>query len=173
MSVPLSAQFFSFGGKIGTPLNDAINNDGGKLTFNHSTGRYVIGPTVELRLPFGLGIEADALYRNYTLGGTVNQFEFPILAKYRFPGLLFRPFVAAGPSFNHVSDPGLTSITRLHATSSGFALGAGAEVKAVLIRISPELRYTHWGNQNITLASLNSGLSSSQNQLEILVGISF
>jgi hypothetical protein len=31
--------------------------------FASSGSRYLIGPAVELRLPFGLGIEADALYR--------------------------------------------------------------------------------------------------------------
>jgi hypothetical protein len=172
LAAPLPAQPFSFGAKIGAPLTDAIDDVGGKNTFNHSTDRYVIGPMVELRLPFGIGIEADLLYRRYTLGGTVNHWEFPILAKYRFPGPIVHPYVAAGPSFNHVSDPGLFQDVR-HSGSSGFALAGGVEVKALIIRLAPEIRYTHWTNTNIDLAPLNSGLSSSQNQVEFLVGITF
>ncbi|HEY2013762.1 MAG TPA: hypothetical protein VGH38_09695, partial [Bryobacteraceae bacterium] len=76
--------------------------------------RYIIGVTGELRLPFGLGVEVDALYRhlNYTdrittsvtTGistatavvtdrATASAWEFPILAKYRFPTKIARPYV--------------------------------------------------------------------------------
>jgi hypothetical protein len=172
-SLPLAAQPFSFGAKIGVPLTEAFNNDGGKFSFSHSTGRYIIGPTAEIRLPFiGLGVEADALFRRFNIGGDVNEFEFQILVKYRFPGLLIHPFVDAGPTFNYVSDPGLFGV-RLHESTAGVAIGGGLEVKALLIRLSPELRYTHWRNTNINLAPVNGGISSKQDQLEFIVGITF
>lgn len=171
--LPLAAQPFSLGAKIGVPLTEAFNNDGGKFTFSHNTGRYVVGATAEVRIPFiGLGVEADALYRRYDLAGTVNEFEFPILVKYRFPGLLIHPFVDAGPSFNYVAKSGSIDL-RLHSSSTGVAVGGGLEIKALIVRLSPELRYTHWRDRNVDLGPVNSGLSSSQNQLEFLVGITF
>ncbi len=174
LGLPLAAQPISFGVKLGTPLNDAFSDTGGKYFFSRGTDRYVIGPTIEIRLPFtGLGVEADALYRRYNIGGPINQFEFPILVKYRFPGLLVvHPFVDAGPSFNYVSDS-LTPTDVRHSGTTGIAIGGGLELKALIIRVSPELRYTHWGNQNISLSSRNSGLSSNQNQIQFLVGITF
>jgi Outer membrane protein beta-barrel domain len=168
----LCAQPFGFGLKVGVPLDDAfVIVESGRFPFSHSTQRFVIGPTVELRLPFHLGIEADLLYRRYNIGGTVNQWEFPILAKYRFSGApLVHPYVVAGPSFNHVSDPGMF-LDRPSASTAGVALGAGIEVKALLIRLAPELRYTRWKDKNISIGP--NSLSSNQNQVEFLVGITF
>ncbi|MDQ6758407.1 MAG: hypothetical protein M3Z32_00910, partial [Acidobacteriota bacterium] len=98
--LPVAAQPFSFGLRVGTPLDEAFTN-GGARNVLQETQRLVIGPTVELRLPFHLGVEADALYRRYTIGGTVNNWEFPILVMYRFSGApLIHPYIAAGPSFN-------------------------------------------------------------------------
>ena len=172
-ALSLSAQPVSFGLRAGTPLDDAFVNDGGKFSFSHDTQRLVIGPTIELRLPFHLGLEADALYRRYNIGGTVNHWEFPILVKYRFSGApLVHPFVNAGPSFNHVSDPGMF-LDRPNASTAGFTIGAGIEVRALILRLSPELRYTRWRDKNIDLAPSNSGLSSNQNQFEFLVGFTF
>jgi hypothetical protein len=169
----LPAQPFSFGIRAGTPLDEAFVNEGGKNLFSHDTQRLVIGPTVELRLPFHLGLEADALYRRYNIGGDVNHWEFPILVKYRFSGApLIHPYVAAGPSFNHVSDPGMF-LDRPNASTAGFTMGAGIEVRALILRLSPELRYTRWRDKNIDLGPSNSGLSSNLNQVEFLVGFTF
>src|ERR1035438_3816789 len=63
---------FSFGVKGGFPLTDPLSDD----TFNSvdvvthvfsASKNYVIGPMVELNLPFGLAVEADALYRPLNL----------------------------------------------------------------------------------------------------------
>src|SRR5579872_7567093 len=66
VGVSASAQPFSVGLKAGVPLTDFFNT-----VQNVSTtvpNRYIIGAEAELRLPFGLGVEVDALYRrlNYT-----------------------------------------------------------------------------------------------------------
>ncbi len=170
--MPVSAQPFSFGIRVGAPLDEAFTN-GGARNVLQETQRLVIGPTVELRLPYHLGVEADALYRRYTIGGAVNNWEFPILVKYRFGGApLVHPYVAAGPSFNHVSDPGMF-LARPNATTAGFTMGAGLEVRALLLRLSPELRYTRWRDKNIDLGPASGGLSSNQNQVEFLVGFTF
>ncbi len=90
------SQPLSFGIRGGVPLTDFVNAvDSGTLRFNTYTNRYIIGPTVEFRLPFGFGVEVDALYRrlHYSSGNTAlgvvtqnrttgDAWEFPVLAKY-------------------------------------------------------------------------------------------
>jgi hypothetical protein len=81
----------------------------GTINFNDNTRRYIFGPTFEVRLPFGLAIEVDALYRRFNynqfIGGVAgttsvstsgNAWEFPLLAKYRFKAPVARPFIAGG-----------------------------------------------------------------------------
>ena len=105
-----------------------------------TTNRYIVGPTAELRLPFGLGVEVDVLYRHFsynssgvigTIAGnltnldtTSGSWEFPILAKYRFKGKIVHPFVSAGVAWDTLS--GLTqtvtsvvnNVTKTTSTSS-------------------------------------------------------
>ena len=62
-------QPFSFGVRGGVPLTDFIDaakstNANGFLNYATHTDRYIIGVTGELRLPFGLGVELDVLYRH-------------------------------------------------------------------------------------------------------------
>lgn len=165
-ALPAGAQIVSFGVRGGVPLGDAYH----AVThppFPLSNNRWVVGPTVELHLPFGLGVRADALYRNYTVGGTVTQWEFPILASYTFhTGPVIHPFVDAGPSFNHIS----TVFTNLNPKgAAGFAIGGGIEAKFLFLRVEPEIRYTHWGHANFSY----QGITSNQNELEFLVGVTF
>ncbi len=71
--------------------------------------RYIAGPMVELGLPFGLGVEFDALYSREgyrssfgNFAGSIfsrergNSWEFPILLKYKLPVPIARPFVEVG-----------------------------------------------------------------------------
>ncbi|MCU1233801.1 MAG: hypothetical protein JWP63_1768 [Candidatus Solibacter sp.] len=191
------SQPFSFGIKGGLPMTDfvdAANNQ--NFTSAAYTNRYIIGPTVELRLPFGLGVEFDALYRHFgysTTGilagptttviatsATGGAWEFPLLAKYRFPGKFFRPFVDAGVSWDRLS--GLTQSVRgavanssfselTKDTSTGFVIGGGIDVKVLVIHLSPEIRYTRWGSGHFT--DPLGIITSKQNQAEFLVGITF
>ena len=196
------SQPFSFGVKAGVPLTDFLSTvQSPNFGFNSNTKRYIVGPTVELRLPFGLGIELDALYRrlDYTSSAnlvdvfisgstTGNAWEFPLLAKYRFPSKVLRPYVDAGIAWDTLS--GLTQTitqtvfpTRTTTTTTsnpaelnkntvtGFVTGAGLDVKVLLIHLSPEIRYTRWGAQHFL--SSNGGLQSNQNQAEFLLGITF
>jgi opacity protein-like surface antigen len=117
-TAPALSQPFSAGVKVGVPLTDLIHSaDTADFSYLAHTNRYIFGVTAELRLPFGLGVEVDALYRhlNYTGTGTIlgittttqtlsttaNAWEFPILAKYRFgaKGPL-RPYVVGGLAWN-------------------------------------------------------------------------
>ena len=167
LSAPAYCQLFSAGVKAGVPLNDAITG-AANATIPTSTDRYLIGPTIEVHLPFGLGVEADGLYRHYTLGSGVNDWEFPILAKYRFSKSAIHPFVDAGPTFNHVSDISLLPTTK-NTSVAGVSLGAGLDFKFLLLHISPEVRYVHWGSNNYTI----SGLKTGQNEGQFLVGFTF
>ena len=163
-------------------MNDFLNTARtGNLNYVSNTDRYIIGPTAELRLHFGLGVEADILYRHFSLTQTsatstlstdTGAWEFPILAKYRFSGTIIHPFIDAGIAWDKVS--GITqSISTFSTkdTTTGFVLGGGISVKVLLIRISPEIRYTRWGAKHFL--DLNGGFSSNQNQAEFLVGITF
>jgi opacity protein-like surface antigen len=193
------SQPFSFGIKGGVPFTDFLSTaESGRLVYTSVPNRYIVGAAAELRLPFGLGIELDALYRhlNYasnpgTTGVTVvssrttgNAWEFPLLAKYRFPGGIVRPYIEGGVAWDTLQglkqtiDSGRlgTSSTSAPAelnksTTTGFVIGAGLDIKALVIHFTPELRYTRWGARHFL--DPNGLLSSNQNQAEFLVGIVF
>jgi opacity protein-like surface antigen len=206
LSAPaLCAQPFGFGIKGGLPMNDFLDAARGQnFGFDTTTNRYIIGPMVELRLPFGLGIEANALYRHFgyssfsSTGGiaatitdartSASAWEFPLVGKYKFKGIpLLRPYVEAGVSWDHLT--GLTqAITTTvsniahssstsnpqelnHDTTRGFVLGAGIDIKALFIHITPEIRYTRWGAKHFIDPS--GLLNSNQNQGEFLIGLTF
>ena len=185
----------SFGVKGGIPLTDffsAVNSQSFSLGSN--TKHYIVGPTLELHLPAGFGIEVDALYRRMSYGGSsatvsatspssvgvkANGFEFPLLAKYTLRGKLAGPFVDAGYAFDTLS--GLTqtvaSKTGLSSTppsghfTKGFVMGGGLDLNLKLIHVTPEIRYTHWGSSR--LVDPYTLVKGSQNQGEFLLGITF
>ncbi|HEX4593680.1 MAG TPA: outer membrane beta-barrel protein [Bryobacteraceae bacterium] len=105
-----SAQLVSIGALGGVPFLD--QNQGGD-----ESRRYIVGPSVEFRLPAGFAIEVDALYRRtgntftFNFPGNVvpigspaltfqinrqrgNYWQFPVLGKY-----YFRPRTAAWQPF--------------------------------------------------------------------------
>ncbi len=161
------AQPISVGVKIGAPVTDAFDVVSGRANFLGDTKRLLIGPTVELRLPFGFGVEVDALYRRFEynfnsagfgLPGEIltaqtksGSWEFPLLAKYRTPFPLVKPYGVGGLTFNHLTGVKQT-LTCLggtcsrsfddvaHDTNVGLVLGAGIQVNALLLKISPEIR---------------------------------
>lgn len=188
---------FSFGVKGGVALTDAFEDN----TFSYPnrvatisirdyspSKDYLVGPFVELRLPFGLGVEADALYRplhfatasGIPAGTSVSTgvvsypesshvWEIPILAKYRLKFPVARPYVDAGPSFRSANGNGQFSASL---SNHGFAAGAGVDMKALLLHISPEIRYTRWGADSFPAGTVAPAYSN-KNQVELLVGIGF
>jgi hypothetical protein len=183
-----SAQHISVGVAGGVPLTDGLSDftsvSGAYRTLSDSK-EYIFGPMLEVRIPWNLAIEIDALYRpinvttnlvpNLLTGpassANVSTWEFPVLAKYRFTLPILTPFVEAGPSFRALgSELGYLS-------NRGLTVGGGAELKILKLRIAPELRYTHWGSDSLTAANVGSVLTihgpSKQDQAELLVGISF
>jgi hypothetical protein len=115
-----SAQLVSIGAKAGIPFLE--QNRGGD-----ESRPYIVGPSIEFRLPAGFAIEVDALYRRvgntiaFTFGGNVtpltapfiasyidrqrgNYWEFPMLGKYYFRPrtTAWQPFVGTGWAFRTV-----------------------------------------------------------------------
>ena len=155
-----------FGIKGGFPLTDAYTQS---AIVNAATNgkNYIVGPFAEIRLPFGLGVEGDALYHPVSLTNLTSTratWEFPILAKYRFslPVPLIKPLIEAGPAFRaHSSDlPNLTG--------NGFTFGGGVEFKLPVIRLSSDVRYTRWKS-----AGTGTNAFPNANQVELLFGIGF
>ena len=171
-----------------------------QFAFNSTTNRYIVGPTAELHLPFGLGVEFDILYRRFdyqgsgTLAGIVtsssatgNAWEFPLLAKYRLPTKMVHPYVDAGVAWdtlsgltqtitntvtNHTTTTTTSTPAELNTTATrGFVMGAGLSVKVLVIHVSPEIRFTRWGAQHFI--DPNGLLHSNLNQGEFLLGITF
>jgi hypothetical protein len=129
----------------------------------------------------------------YTDHLTANQWEFPLLAKYELKGFgPVRPFVDAGPVLRHltgISDtstylnyfPVVTSGTSVFSNSQevqnrnspGFAVGGGVTLKWWHLRVSPEIRYTHWGNNAFRTFLAEATATSNPNQTDVLVGFTF
>ena len=119
-------QIVTVGVKAGIPLTEALPHsyDFGDVL---DTGRWTVGPTIELRLIRGFSVEVDALYRTWRLSTTAafpavvdesgnqmpavaytnyqetNVWEIPLLLKYRFSAGRLRPFVTGGATFTHES----------------------------------------------------------------------
>lgn len=180
VSVGAFAQLpIGLGVKAGVPITDGVSKTQiGTNTFaSPDSKNYIIGPMVELRLPFHLAVEADALYRplnvaintgQVTTSSNYSTWEFPILAKYRFSFPIVHPYVEAGPSFR------TTASNISNFSSKGATVGAGVEVQALLLRIAPEFRYTHWASDSKSaVTGLLTPWTSKQDQVEFLVGFSF
>lgn len=198
-----SAEPFSIGVKGGIPINDFVNGTNtASGVLNSTTNRYIVGPELELNLPWGFGVEFDALYRHYNFQGfgvsgtadtrtSTGAWEFPLLAKWRVPIPVVHPFIDGGVSWDHLTGTGVTASSVFpgpltgpgvdNNTVFGYVGGAGVEFQAKHVRIEPEIRYTRWGTQHfvtpsgISTAGVTSAgaFSSNQNQLELLVGITF
>jgi hypothetical protein len=171
-------QKLSFGLKAGHPFEDVFKSGitlGSVLS--PSSGRYAIGPTLELHLPYRTSVELDLLYRPAQSGVsgssllskiTASEWRIPLLLKYRLRDGLVTPFAAAGPALRRFTGVANAS----GGGSAGVAAAAGLEGKFAIIRLSGELRYTRWGSASFS--SLVSGLARlDQNQVEALVGITF
>jgi hypothetical protein len=172
------SQQLSFGVLGGVPLTSAVIVNPSGFTFD-SARKGMVGGLVEVSLPFGLSVEGDVLFHPLNLEVGANPpppftaitvydykvFEFPVLAKARLTSGLLRPFVEGGPTFRGSPDT-------LNISHFGVTVGFGVELgKRRLLRVSPEVRYTRWGSDNLITAN---GVSGEQlNQVALLLGVSF
>jgi len=196
------SQPVTWGIKAGLPVTDllgttpyppnSIQND------TSTTNFYIIGPTVELRLPRNLSVEVDALFRHYRyqwylylIGdgdhttATGNAWEFPFLVKYKLPRGFLKPYIDGGVAVDVVQglSADVTHYTFLssttihtsspsdlvHRTSAGVVIGGGVDIHARFLHLSPEIRYTRWTSQHF----VNYLMNTNQNQVEFLLGITF
>lgn len=121
---------------------------------------------------------------------TAGSWDFPVLGQYRLPHFRsLRPYIKGGVSFRElggvstvtsttIQQPGLLPTRASNQTASTFGVprsntggvfGVGVALPFKFLQISPEIRYTRWGADSVP----NPLLHSDQNQLDILVGISF
>jgi hypothetical protein len=122
-----------------------------------------------------------------------NSWELPLLLRYnlRFPVL--HPFVEAGVAPRTISGkvavsdqtelstplgpppPFGPSVPLSHSPTVGFVAGGGLQFNLGYLGLAPQLRYTRWATAPVggLYYSLGSTYSSNQNQVDVLVGISW
>ena len=199
-----SAQPFSIGVKGGMPMTDFVDVVRAQnISASTTTNRYIVGVTGEARLPFGLGVEVDVLYRHFrynsssgvsnlttnitNIDTTAGAWEFPVLAKYRFKGKFVRPFVDGGVAWDKLS--GLTqtvknvvaTVTHSTTTSSPAEL-ANSTTRGYVLGggLDLKLLLIHI-TPEVRLTRWGAKhfidttgiVNSKQNQAEFLVGITF
>ncbi|MGD1090996.1 MAG: outer membrane beta-barrel protein [Bryobacteraceae bacterium] len=142
--------------------------------------RWIAGGTAEVRLPFHLSVEVDALYHELEFtqagiepNGVLNSvspapvvtWEFPILVKYRFSFPLVKPFIDAGPAFRSAGNLNGSS-----PSNHGVAVGLGVEAHLWKLRIAPQFRYLRWAHdQHVGYFQP----STVPDQVEFLTAITF
>jgi hypothetical protein len=112
-----SLAFLFLSGLLAMAQSVAIGIEGGLRATGDVSGtltpeskRYIVGPKLEVRLPWHLSFEFDALYRrvgflgyfnsccaNAQAGERDNSWEFPMIVKYHFPSAArLHPFAGIG-----------------------------------------------------------------------------
>jgi hypothetical protein len=145
--------------------------------FNSSGPRsFIAGPELELRIAYGISVEADAIDRpmrsreSQTYGNgmalspqnsSVTTWQFPVLGKYRFAVGRIKPFAEAGPSFRTIGD--LTGASR-----HGVTAGAGVETHLSRLTIAPAVRFTHWGDNSNNIQN-----AAFRNEAVLVAGLLF
>jgi hypothetical protein len=189
------AQPIGLGIKGGLPFTDMFDSEVSGV--ETETKKYIIGPMVELRLPAGLAIELDALYSKADFSSVLsgagsvitapfdtNSWEFPILLKKKFGGAdaiaaSARPYIGAGASFRRLS--GLSNLGQfitgnergeVDRNNTGFVIGGGVEIRALFIKIAPEVRFTYWGTDHFT-EGLANVFKTNKAQGQFLIGLYF
>jgi hypothetical protein len=159
--------------------------------------RYTVGPTVEVRLPFGFRFEADALYRrvrqdtfagpaptgNITVTGMrSNVWEVPLLLKRPFVReRKLAPFVSGGATLRHIGDfavdmltiptfPGFSAIRQQFTQASNEPVHAGITVAGGL---RMKARFLRIEPELRYTHWTSKHLLATQEQLDLLVGFSF
>ena len=174
----------------------ATSDFSGSLT--SESKRYIVGPTVDIRLAKRFSVEVDALYQRFGFTGVqeygfegsitrerTNSWEFPVILKYHLPIRLVHPFVGLGyaPRIVKGTDVssgggiGLPSFYNLRTATNypvtqGVVVSGGVSFGAGQFRFTPEVRYTHWTapylNQFVSVSPCCGGQWVSE-QNEVLV----
>jgi hypothetical protein len=196
----LPAQSLSIGVKGGVRASDDFQYGATSESRRYVVGP---AATIALPLGFAIEFDALYRRQGYSASyGTPvytssireadNVWEFPLLVRYRVPFPRIRPFAEAGwaPRITHGSeDLSGSYLSQLNPTTytyysgrshtawptmHGAVVGGGIQFTAGRLQVAPEVRYTHWTRQAIS-GSFPDGpdYGSTQNQLDILLGISW
>jgi hypothetical protein len=163
---------FSAGVLVGLGLGDDLQVP--SSTQRSESNSAIAGILLEFALHGPLSLEADGIYRPlhaHELGTVegglrwaVLTWEFPVLAKYKFPSTRAgRLFVELGPSFR--LDGNFNGPMPSH---YGVTAGAGLEAHYRKLKISPALRYTRWAPPRSP-----RGGGTFLNQVQPVVALSF
>lgn len=177
-ALPAGAQFLSFGITAGVPLTDAFSAENGtQVSATAYDRRFIIGPTVDLRLAPRFWFETGALYRRngfqYNVAMpdvvshtdvAVDDWQFPFLGKYELHGGPIRPFIDIGYTLRHISNAPNSNV-------GGGTFGGGVSIHLLSFRLAPQIRYTRWGSHAFNQGS--GVLVSNLNQLDFLVELMF
>src|ERR1700733_1348730 len=133
-----------FGVKAGLPLSSTSLP--GIPDSSESLFRWTAGFSGEVPLFWHLSFEGGALIRKFSLGKQKQtDWDFPMLAKYRFHVKRFRPFIESGLSLSYESQE-TSGGAGVHVTSyrydTGPVAGAGLQFRRGRLRFEPELRFT-------------------------------
>jgi hypothetical protein len=191
LTFPLGAQKLTLGLVAGTSVTADVQDSAASYSATTGDGEtesttiavrpgsrgLIIGPRLELRLPWNFSLEAEALHRalhlqetdtvstgtrgfQFRFTETPATWEFPVLGRYHLRGLPLAPFLEAGPSLRPAGSGSVVS-------HWGATAGAGIALHSQGFQIAPEIRYTHW-------KALGSGPIGTQiqDQVELLVGVS-
>lgn len=181
-----SAQRISFGAVVGGYANrDFVDHYNIPMlpfppdTVRSDSGGYVIGPSIEVHFTRRFSLGLDALYKplhyeqsaTFTQTGevigfapaTVVTWQFPVLARYRFPLGRIRPFIEGGPSLRATGNLNLSNPSHF-----GVSAGAGIEAQWGRLSLAPGVRYTRWA-KDIWWANVRS----RPDQVEVLVRLSW
>jgi hypothetical protein len=116
-------------------------------------------------------------------GDRVNDWQVPFVAKWTPGAGPVRPFLDGGVSYRRVSgqvteqsfsspsNPTFQSYSQIanNPNMVGATFGGGFTFKAPLLRISPEIRYTHWNSP----AFIGGVTRLSRTQVDVLLGLTF
>ncbi|HEX4229245.1 MAG TPA: outer membrane beta-barrel protein [Bryobacteraceae bacterium] len=138
-----------FGVDAGVPITDTLPSSSTSTVsgadyslnrFNSVTKRLLIGPSLRLDLPKGLGLELDAIYQRVNYDSTIlssypeipsfyksfeamtaNRWQFPLLVQYGRKLARAKIFVEAGPAISTIAGNRGTLTT----TSTGITIAVG------------------------------------------------
>lgn len=183
----LAAQGIHVGLKGGLRLTDSIKKN---AAFEPQDWRFTVGPSLELGLPFNLGVEADLLYRrngyafttrDLVTGSTTtvtrrdSVFDLPIMLKkyYGLTGSPVRAFVAGGYALRTGLSSDFNLTTGSPGRDHGFVAGSGVQIRLLPLRVSAEGRFTHWNGIEAVGLPRGGEFKRNANQFEVLFGLGF
>ena len=166
-------------------------------TVSSESKRYIVGPTVDIRLPKHFSVEVDALYQRFGFTANeaagnfsaiarerTNSWEFPLILKYHLPTRLVHPFVGIGYAPRIVNGADVSSgeqdygnpyynvrTVTSYPVTHGVVVSGGVSLGAGHFRFAPEVRYTYWTAPYVDQGEDVAGFVSKQNEVSVLLGI--